>query len=364
MLKHDRLCLAFALATTVVVGSIAAGCGSDGDATKTSTSSSGAGGEGGGSTASSSSSSGAGGEAGAVACPTNEGIVMTVKELYFGEGNSGEWKSFGYDLDGKESTGTSNDVCMLQAMGQKSETYPDGDNGIDNSFGKNLLPTILQLYPSWVTDINNGIKNGRFTSLVKLQCVPDTGDVPQFTTKLLSGTTLGMPPKFDGSDVWPIEPGLLMDPVDPESASVLFTTSSIKGTTYDAGSNVQFIISVPVRTATSSTSIKLTLYSARIKMELNADRKSGATSGMIGGVLNTEEFIAEIQKVGFLMGLCGNPLFDGIVTKIRQSSDILIDGTQDPAKTCDGISMGLGFDMSGAQIGDVGPANPQGMACQ
>jgi hypothetical protein len=179
---------------------------------------------------------------------------------------------------------------------------------------------------------------------------------------LLAGTSLGAP-KLDGSDKWPIEPGLLSDPLDPESSTIYFHNSSVTGTTFDAGKDGTFIISVPVKTATDSTSIKLTLYNAHINMTLSADRKT-ATGGMIGGVLNTEEFVAEIKKVGYLLQLCGNTLFDNLVTQVRQSSDILMDGTQDPTKMCDGISMGLGFDMYEAQIGDVGPTNPVGMSCQ
>jgi hypothetical protein len=98
-------------------------------------------------------------------------------------------------------------------------------------------------------------------------------------------------------------------------------------------------------------------------MTMSADRKS-ATGGMIGGVLNTEEFVAEVKKVGFLLQLCGNPLFDNLVNQVRQASDIMDDGTQDPMQVCNGISMGLGFDMSAAQIGDVGPANVVGMSCK
>lgn len=295
-------------------------------------------------------------------CPTNEGKVLAVKELFFGEGNSGEWKKFGYNLDGLESTGLSKDVCAPNSGGSASTAYPDGDMGIDNSFGKNLLPTVLQLSPTWTQDVNNGISNGRFTAIIKMLCIPDMGDAPNFTTKLLSGTSLGAPPKWDGTDVWPIEPGLLGDPKDPESATILFNGSSILSDVYDAGKNVTFIISVPIRTLTDQTSIKLTLYSAKIKMNIAPDRKS-ATSGMIGGVLNTEEFVSEVSKVGALLGLCGTPLFDNLIQQVRQSSDIMTDGTQDPAKTCDGISMGLGFDMGEMQIGDVGPANPQGAGC-
>lgn len=356
--RHLGLTLGF-------LGAIFVGCSDGGDTTtKTSTSSSSSSGA---SSSSSSSSSSGGGEGGGAACPSNEGVVLAVQELYFGEGNSGEWKKVGYNLDGLESTAQSKDVCKPSSGGSASTAYPDGEMGIDNSFGKNLLPLILSLYPTWVTDINNGIQNGRFTALVKMLCLPPSGDTPQMTTQLFAGTTLGggngNPPKYDGTDKWPVEPGLLSDPMDPLSASVVFKNSSVVNNVFDAGKDAIFVISVPVRTQTSSTSIKLTLYNARIRMTLSADRKS-ATNGMIGGVLNTEEFVAEMKKVGFLLDLCGNPLFDNLVQQVRQSSDILSDGTQDPTKECDGITMGLGFDMYGADIGDVGPANPMGMGCQ
>jgi hypothetical protein len=361
MLGRDRLYWALALATTVAVG-----CGGNTDTP----SSSGTGGHGGSTSATSGvggsggGSGGSGGSGGGQAtCPTNEGTVLAARKLIFGEGISGEWKKVGFNLDGKVSTGNSNDVCKPNSGGSPQTAYPDGDEGIDNSFGKNLLPTILALYPTWVTDINNGIQNGNFTALLKLMCLPPKGDAPQLTTKLFGGTTIGSTPKWDGTDKWPVEPGLLSDPMNPESSTILFPNSSVVGTTFDAGKNGTFILSVPIKTMQKSTSIKLTLYAARLNMTLSEDRKS-ATAGMIGGVLNTEEFVAEIKKVGDLMGLCGNPLFDNLVTQVRQASDIMSDGTQDPNKTCDGISMGLGFEMMAALLGDVGPANPVGAACK
>lgn len=357
MLGIDRLCLAFALVTTVAVG-----CGGDKDTTGT------GGSGGGGSTSSSSTSSTTTttttttGEGGGASCPTMEGTVFAVKKLYFGEGNSGEWKKVGFNIDGKVSTGASKDVCKPNADGFPQTAYPDGDQGIDNSFGKNLLPTILTSYPTWVSDIDKSIQNGNFTALLKVLCLPKTGDAPVLTTKLFGGTALGMPPKFDGTDKWPVEPGLLSDAMNPESSSILFPNSSVKGATFDAGKNGTFILSVPIKTTTKSTSIKLTLYSAQLTMKLAEDRKSG-TEGMIGGVLDTEEFVAEIKKLGFLLGLCGSPLLEGLLNQVRQASDIMTDGSQDPNKTCNGISMGLGFEMYEAQLGSVGEANPVGMTC-
>jgi hypothetical protein len=84
---------------------------------------------------------------------------------------------------------------------------------------------------------------------------------------------------------------------------------------------------------------------------------------MIGGVLNTEELVAEIKKVGVLLDMCGTQPFQNILDEARRASDIMADGTQDPAKTCDGISIGLGFEMMEAQIGEVGPVTPVGTSC-
>lgn len=360
MLGIHRLPWALALATTIAVG-----CGG-GDDTMASGGSSGTGGQGGATTSSSSSSSsssGAGGGDAGPSCPTMEGTVLAVKQLYFGTGNSGEWKKFGFDIDGKVSDSLSTDLCQPSSGGMPKNAYPDGEQGIDNSFGKNLLPTILALYPTWESDINAAILNGEFTGLFKIECLPPTGDAPVLTTKLFGGTSLGSAPKWNGLDTWPVEPELLSDPKDPLSSTIIFDKSSVLGTTYDSGKDVTFVLTVPIHTQTDSTSLKLTLHDAHLTMNLSDDRKS-ATSGMIGGVLNTEEFVAEVKKVGALMKLCSNSLFTELLTQVRQASDILTDGTQDPTKTCDGISIGLGFDMQEAQIGDVGPAASIGMSCQ
>jgi hypothetical protein len=84
---------------------------------------------------------------------------------------------------------------------------------------------------------------------------------------------------------------------------------------------------------------------------------------MIGGVLNTDEFIAEVKKIGWVFDLCSDSLYGDIITSVKQASDIMTNGTQDPNKTCDGISIGLGFEMKEVQIGVVGPPAMMGMAC-
>ncbi len=77
--------------------------------------------------------------------PCGPPTVLAVNQLLFGDGNSGQWKTFGFDIDGLVSTAQSTNLCQLNDLAVASDPYPDGNNGIDNSFGKNLLPLILDV---------------------------------------------------------------------------------------------------------------------------------------------------------------------------------------------------------------------------
>jgi hypothetical protein len=288
--------------------------------------------------------------------------TLAISKVFFGDGNNGQWKSFGFNIDGLVSTATSTDVCQPNSGAPPSTPYPDGNNGIDNSFGKNLLPTILALSPTWPSDVNANIQAGASDTLFEMNCLPPMGDAPVLVTKFFDATSLGSTPKFDGTDVWPVAPELLSNPMDPDSSTIVYASSSVTGTTFDTGRNQMAAIRFPIGLNGVMTTLNLTLHAAQVQMTLSADRKS-ATAGMIGGVINTEELVNEIKKIGFLLNLCNNQLLTALITQVRQASDIMSDGTQDPTKTCDGISVGLGFNASQAQRGDVGPQAPMAMTC-
>jgi hypothetical protein len=368
MFGRDRFFLSLALLTAATVG-----CGSSGDTM-------GSGGQGGTTassttsssttTTSSSSTSGSGtGTGGTTSFAEHPPVVnlctnttvVAVDKLIFGEGDNGEWKQYGFDIDGL-MTSTPSTVCQPADGGMPNGVYPRGDNGINNAFGAIILPLILSVDTTWPTDVNNAIQAGTFTVLLEMDCLPETGNASAFTTKLFGGTMLGMTPKWDGTDKWPVEPDLLSNPMDPESSTITFPACSVTGSAFDSGKNVTVVLTVPVATGMMSTSLKLTLYAAQMTMNLSADRKS-ATGGMLGGVLNTQELMAQVEKIGALLQLCDNSILPTLLTDIQEASDILSDGTQDPTKTCDGISMGIGFTMAPAQIGSVGPAAPVGSSC-
>jgi hypothetical protein len=54
---------------------------------------------------------------------------------------------------------------------------------------------------------------------------------------------------------------------------------------------------------------------------------------------------------------CSGAAFQSIATQIEQASDIMKDGTNGPGPTCDGISVGIGFD--GDLIGPIKTVGPK-----
>ncbi len=96
-------------------------------------------------------------------------------------------------------------------------------------------------------------------------------------------------------------------------------------------------------------------------------RTQAPSDGTIAGVIDTEQFISELAKVAgsFDTSLCSGSTFDSIAQQIRQASDIMSDGTNgDPSKTCDAISIGLGFNGHGVTLGDVAaPVTPPPDPC-
>src|SRR5262245_23512873 len=89
-------------------------------------------------------------------------VTFAISKLYLGDTDpdgtpdkANGWKHFGYDLDGKVSTATSTDLCKTRNGASPANVYPDGDDGIDNSFGKLILPIILGLSSTASQKVND-----------------------------------------------------------------------------------------------------------------------------------------------------------------------------------------------------------------
>jgi hypothetical protein len=260
-----------------------------------------------------------------------------------GNRNPNAWKTYGYNLDGRITNVTGptspdlNSVCK-RVEGAGPTVHQDGDQGIDNSFGKEILNNLLlNLVSTPSKSITDAITAGNFTIMLKVKGLTDD---PQQTNTGLSATLLvgssfsddpNVKPTFSTSDDWPF----LKDPQIPITGAYINKGVFVNGT---GGATVKLTLSI------AGQALSLSINKALITFKHNPASKS-LEEGTIAGVINTEELINGIASVAgrFSQDLCEGSTVEGIKESIRQASDILSNGTQDPSKTCDGISVGIGF---------------------
>ncbi len=308
-------------------------------------------------------------EPGPDAAPDGTGAtVFAIQRFFFGgtdlDGTpnpTNGWKQYGYDIDGKVSTAESTDLCKTRNAAAPKNVYPDGIDGRDNSFGKNVLPIYLGIASDFEGKVNEKIAAGEFTVLLSLDKLGSSDAYNPLLTKVYDGAPLEGPPKFDGTDVWPVKPETLNNAADITTAKVTFDESYLVDNTF---------VTRPVGTLVIPNllfgSDPITIHEAVVTMKLDAAHKN-ATEGVISGVLDTAELTAQLRTAAgrFDPSLCEGATIESIVAQFEQASDILKDGTQDTTKTCDGISIGLGFTASVVELGTIAdPEAPTEDPCQ
>lgn len=304
--------------------------------------------------------------------------VVAVNKLLLGDTDASgnpdpnAWQTLGYNIDGIVSTKTGTNHCKPQKGASPSSVKTDGKDGIDNSFGSNLLPIIASLASNPSQTISDSLTAGDFTIMLKMDKMEDPASKPDQTSiaaSLYGGAKFGAmvdcnatptdpncsPPKWDGSDKWPVLPELL-DNGDINSPKVKFPTSYVAGGTWVSGNKGTLNLSISIQGFTLTLNITQAVIWAKMS---GSGTTASATNGVIAGVIPTEQLISELKKVagGFDQSLCSGATFDSIAQQIRAASDIMQDGTNgDPTKECDGISVGLGFEAKAIQLGGVAPA--------
>ncbi|WP_234023897.1 hypothetical protein [Sorangium cellulosum] len=288
------------------------------------------------------------------------GVALAIDRLFLGEVDRdgaktpGSWKQFGFNLDGKVSSAASEDLCRPVAGATPADVYPDGDDGIDNSFGKNIVGLISNFLGDPSTEVTKAIANGDFTVILKIDQLGAQSSYNPLTAKLYGGATLGGAPTWNGTDEWPVVPELLEDGQDIDSAKVVFPNSYVVDNTWVSGPQTQGTFKLNLTTA--GKNIGLTISNVRIAMELAQDHKS-AVKGTIAGVLETDVLVEELRSViGTVQpALCEGTTLEGVLDQIRATSDIMKDGSQDPSQECNAISIGIGFTAKEVQLGDIAP---------
>jgi hypothetical protein len=194
---------------------------------------------------------------------------------------------------------------------------------------------------------------GEWTLLLRLNALSSAPDQSGILGALYAGAPTSSWPYWSGSDVWPVKPESL-DNGDINQPKMVFPASYVAGGTWVSGPPAALTLTLGM----SGYEPTLLLQRAVISMYVYGTGATAyATKGTIA-VIETEQLVAELKKVAGLSdpSLCSSTAFEGIATQIRQASDIMADGTNgDPSKTCNAISIGLGFEAFAAVLGGVAP---------
>jgi hypothetical protein len=236
-------------------------------------------------------------------------------------------------------------VCTLEP-GAPTANQVDGYNGVDNAWGETLLPIFQAALSEPTPSVleTQAIDTGTWT--VQLQVTGLSDDPKQtapglvaqiFTSAAYDNGT----PAFDTSTDWPVLSTSVADGANVSSGSTMvFKDAFVTGGTFITQTAPDPLI---LSLNFNGVPVELRLHASTITFEHSSP--AVLTNGTIAGVLDTQEIIATLKSVAgqFSTSLCGSA-FDGIAQQIDQASDIMSDGTNGPGATCNGISVGIGFD--------------------
>ncbi|MBL0195677.1 MAG: hypothetical protein IPQ09_15895 [Myxococcales bacterium] len=252
------------------------------------------------------------------------------------------WKRYGYDLDSRVSTDKSTDHCRLRP-GAPNKVKTDGESGIDNSFGANILPIFTTALPDFPRDTNAALQTGTGTYILQAVGFDGTSDQSNtgLTGQLFETGRVSPAPRWDGSDLWPVLASSLVGGTLAGGANAKMSDAYVSGGMFVGVLPGTFNLSL----AGVQGGIVLPIERPLITFKKPSNGLD-ATTGTIAGVMNTARFNSEFRRVAGQLStvLCEGSTLDNITSQFTQASDIMSDGTNgDSSKECDAISIAIGF---------------------
>ncbi|HEY1695051.1 MAG TPA: hypothetical protein VGG39_22945 [Polyangiaceae bacterium] len=316
---------------------------------------------------------------GGVATPGPHQYAM--RKLYLGDtdrtgvASATAWKAYGYNLDSLVTTNTSVDVCTL-AAGASKETQVDGNGGIDNSFGENILPIVITTAGSdFSATTDAAIEAGGPTDLVYVVGFDDASGNAMNATGLTGvffvGASYaaahgGAAPSWDVTTHWPIAPqsmngctatGGCPSGTNPVADAVVqFPHAYQSAGTFVTGDPAD----IPLTLGIGGDALPLLIRGGILTFQPKTP--GSVTNGVIAGALATTDLVNALQAVAgsISTSLCSGSAFQSIAQQIEQASDIVLEGdqvTNGAGISCNAISIGVGFDAT-----EVAPPVPGDIA--
>ncbi len=323
---------------------------------------------------------------GATATTITTATNFALHDLHLGDetgncANGTNWCNIGYNIDGLITSATSTNVCG-QAADSPKANQTDGTNGIDNSFGENIVPLIAAVEPNPSSVLSTAIQAGSFTLMMDVTGIDPSAAGTTQTASGLKGAIFGgahfnqapnadaSVPTFTTSDNWPLTSSFITSTTPsggsgaltpPVTSNVNFTNPYVANGTFVSGTGTDVTLALTL----SGIPLQIPIKDAVITFQNNGTTQPNGKSGIISGVILVSDLIGALTPVAGQIATSFCPQSDGgvsaafeqIIVAIQQSADIMHDGTNPgPSSMCDAISVGIGFDAD-----QIGPPAYEGL---
>jgi hypothetical protein len=247
-------------------------------------------------------------------------------------------------------------VCTLVA-GSSKQVQVDGNGGIDNAWGSQIMPIVETLDSTASETLNQSIQGGAWTQMIDVvgfdDSVGNTTTATGLAGIVLAGAAYpGGAPPWDISTIWPVAPELISGcslTTGCPSGTNPITDAQIKLMAYQSGGTFVSGPPVPLTLPIALFGQPLVLNVASAVITFQPQAPGSITNGVIAGVIATNDLIAAFHQAagGISLSLCSGSAFESIAMQIQQTSDIVLNGTvvsNSAGNECNAISIGLGFD--------------------
>jgi hypothetical protein len=285
----------------------------------------------------------------------------------------------GYDLDGVCTCPAAESCTPLAAT-----SHCDGEGGTDDSAGK-IFQSFAALAPNNFSDdaFNNNVNDGLGTILVRIRSYNGGLDDKQVTVILYGsngidgiqdGGKVRTPPKFDGTDVWTVDPTSLVGGLSLDGGPTCEGNDNVcvpfyaDTEAYVANGVVVAHIDFPVSIGSADSLFVLKLSDTVMTAPLVPDDGGlfRIDEGQLVGRWNTAAFLTSLQTIHDPLNrqvfLCGD---SGTYTNVKslacKGSDVMTSPAADnTGQPCDALSIAMSFSTVRAHIGPI--YNPRAVA--
>lgn len=298
-------------------------------------------------------------------------LTVAVRVVDLGDDDSSgspTWPNLGYDLDKLCTCGTD----TLGGCKAPKKVACDGVDGRDNALGAFLyqIKTLFNVNSFSSSELTQKIEGGGNTVLIRVQGYNGTPDDGEVDVAWIASddfeVTNASPPKWDGTDEWPVLSSSLEPQTDPDG-----------GTTYDvnqpkyvdhkgfvAGGTLVATLPQGSFALTTQTSINFTAALFTAKLE-NTSNGWAMSDGLLAGITKVGDVLGTLPSTNdplLKQPICtDNLIYPGIKSMICDYPDMTLLGT--PAAACDHLSFAAGVSGTPAKLGVVVDNPPKPSPC-